>query len=122
MEIFFIFWREKQSAILETYGNNTRMRVTHLFVMGLSPRMHQTSNTSNKYNPNGYGRLRVTPIACGLEAPIRQSKEHRFLFICILPILPSVIINNKELIFNLYAHIICINDWNKFLLLKTNAL
>ena len=52
---------------------------------GLSPRMHQT--------------LRVTPFACGLEAP----KWHGL-------ILASVIINNKDLlktqlIFKFYAQI-----------------
>jgi len=63
--------------------------------MGLSPRMHQTSN--NRYNMNGYGSLQVTPIACGLEAPKRHGKT-RLISICILLILPSVNINNKELL------------------------
>jgi len=35
VENCFIFWREKQSAISETYGNNTRMRVTHRFEIRL---------------------------------------------------------------------------------------
>jgi len=75
---YFIFWREKQSAIAETYGTKSRMRVTHRFEIknGLSPRMHQTFN--NRYNPNGYGSLRVTPIACGLEVPIRHGKTRLF--------------------------------------------
>ena len=121
MEKCFIFWREKQSAISETYENNTRMRVTHRFEMGVYPRMHQTSN--NRYTLNGYGSLRVAPIACGLEAPKRHGKKDGFLSICILP---SVITNNKDLlktrlIFNVYAQISCKNDWNNFLLLNTNA-
>jgi len=117
----FIFWRERQSAISETYGNNMCMRVTQQFEMGLSPRMHQTSY--NRHNPNGYGSLRVTPIACGHEAPKRHSNKHSFLSICILLILPSVIINNKDLLktrlnINFYAQISCKkNDWNNFLLL-----
>jgi len=90
----------------------------------LSPRMHQTSN--NRYNPNGYGSLRVTSIACGLEAPKRHGKKTRLLSICILLFLPSVIINNNDLlktrlIFNFYAKISCKNDWNNFLLLNTNV-
>ena len=113
------------------------MRVTHRFEIRtlllymysicpqcLSPRMHLTSK--NRYNPNGYGSFRVTPIGCGLEAPKRHGKKNTaFLSICILLILPSVIINNKDLlktrlIFNFYAHISCKNDWNNFLLLNTN--
>jgi len=39
--------------------------------------MHQTSN--NRYNPNGYGSLRVTLIACGLEAPKRHGKTRLFI-------------------------------------------
>jgi len=66
------------------------------FKLGLSPRMHQTSN--NMYNPNGYGSLRVTPIACGLEAPKRHGKNTAFLSIYVLPIPQSVIINNKDLL------------------------
>ena len=31
VEECIIFWRKKQSAISETFGNNTRMRVTHRF-------------------------------------------------------------------------------------------
>jgi len=119
---YFIFWREKQSAISETYGNNTRIELK--FEMGLSPRMHQTSN--NRYNPNDYRSLRVTPIACGLETPKRHGKNTAFLSICILLILPSVIINNKDLlktrlIFNFYSHISRKNDCNNFLLLNTNG-
>jgi len=45
--------------------------------MGLSPRMHQTSN--KRYNPKGYASLRVTPIACGLEAPTRHGKNTVFI-------------------------------------------
>ena len=41
----------------------------------LSPRMHQTSN--NRYNPNGYGSLRVKPITCELEAPKRHGIKTR---------------------------------------------
>jgi len=41
--------------------------------MGLSHRMHQTFN--NRYNPSGYGSLRVTPIASGLEAPKQHGKQ-----------------------------------------------
>jgi len=66
------------------------------FKMGLSPRMHQTSN--NRYNPNGYGSLQVTPIACGLEASKRHGKNTAFLSICILLFLPSININNKDLL------------------------
>ena len=63
------------------------MRVTHRFEIRtkysicpqcLSPRMNQKSN--NRYNPNDYGSLRITPIACGLEAPKRHGKKTR-LFI-----------------------------------------
>jgi len=105
----FIFWLERQSAISETYGNNMCMRVTHQFEMGLSPRMHQTSY--NRYNPNDYGSLRVTPIA-----DMRHQNgiviNTAFLSICILLILPSVIINNKDLLktrlnINFYAKISC---------------
>jgi len=78
------------------------------------------------YNPNGNRSLQVTPIACGLKTPKQHGKNTTFLSICILHILPSVIINNKDslktqLIFNFYAQISCKNDWNNFLLLKTNA-
>ena len=87
-----------------------RMRITHQFEMGLSPIMHQTS--INRYNPNGYKSLQVTLIACGLEATKRHGKNMAFLSICILLILPSIIINFKDLlkarlIFNFYAHISC---------------
>ena len=89
-----------------------------------SHRMHQTSN--NRYNLNGYGSLRGTPNACRLEAPKRHGKKQGFFIYCILLILLSVIINNKDLlktclIFNFYAHISCKSDWNNFLLLNTNA-
>ena len=100
------------------------MRVRHRFEMCLLPRMHQTSN--NRYNPNDYASLWVTAITCGLEAPKRHGKNTAFLSTSILLILPSVIINNKDLlktrlIFNFYAQISCKNDWNNFLLLNTNA-
>jgi len=60
------------------------MRVKHRFeirthyhndtpLQCLSPKMHQTSN------PNGYGSVRVTPIACGLEAPKRHGKKGFFI-------------------------------------------
>jgi len=62
---------QKAIGVTETYGNNMRMPATHRFEMGLLPRMHQTSN--NRYNPNGYGSLQVTPIACGLEVPNQHS-------------------------------------------------
>jgi len=86
--------------------------------------MHQTSN--NRYNPNGYGSLRVTPIACGLEMPKRHGKITAFLSICSFLIRPFVVIYNKDwlkirLIFNFYAHFFCKNDWNNFLLLNTNG-
>jgi len=59
--------------------------------------MHQTSNI--RYNPNGYGSVRVTPIACGLEAPKRHGKKkHGVLSICTLLIPPSVDISNKDLL------------------------
>ena len=35
MEKCFIFWREKQSAISETYENNMRMRATYRFEIRL---------------------------------------------------------------------------------------
>jgi len=85
--------------------------------------MQQRSN--NRYNLNSYRSLRVTLIACGLGTPKRHGKNMAFLSICIL-ILPSVIINNEDLlkaclIFNFYTNISCKNDWNNFLLLNTNA-
>ena len=52
-----------------------------LFEMGCSPRMHQTSN--NRYNPNGYGSLQCTPIACGLEEPKRHGKRSKSAFLLI---------------------------------------
>ena len=70
--------------------------------------------------------LRVTPIACGLEAPKWHRKNTAFLSICFFLIRPSVVINNKDLlktrlIFNSYAQMCCKNDWKKFLLLNTNV-
>jgi len=131
----FIFWREKQSAISETYGNNTILRITHGFEIRtlslymysicpqcLSPKMHPTSN--NRHNPNGYRSLPVTPNACGLEAPKRHGKKHGFL-IHLHPSF-SYIRNFQQqrfaktrLMLNLYAQISCNNDWNNFLLLNT---
>jgi len=81
----------------------------------LSPRMHQTSNY--RYNLNGYGSLKVTPIACGLEAQNGMvKKKTAFLSICILLILPAAIINNKDLlktwlIFNFYEQLKKINSY-----------
>ena len=101
------------------------MRVSHRFEIKkcLSPSMNQTFN--NRYNPNGYGSIRVTPISCGHEAPTRHGKKHGFLSICILLIRPSIVINNKDLlttrlIFNFYAQLSYKHDWNNFLLLNTN--
>jgi len=79
--------------------------------------------SNNRYNPNGYKSLRVTPISCGLEAPKRHGKKTRF-FIHLLIIRPSVVITNKDLlktrlIFNFYAQMSCKIDWNNFLLLNT---
>jgi len=54
--------------------------------------MHQTPN--NGYDPNGYGSLRVTPIACGLEAPKRHGKKHVFYTSALL----FFNINNKDLL------------------------
>ena len=76
MEKCFIIWREKQSPISETYENNTRMRVTHRFEMGLYHRMHQASN--NRYSLNGYGSLRVAPIACDLRRQSGMVKKDGF--------------------------------------------
>jgi len=71
--------------ISETNGNN--MDVTHQLEMGLSPRMHQTSN--NRYNANSYGSLRVTPVGCGLKTPNRHGKKHSF-FIHLHPSYSSI--------------------------------
>ena len=86
--------------------------------------MHQTSD--NMYIPISYGSLRVTPIASGVEAPKRHGKNTAVLSSCIILILPSVIMNNKDLlntrlIFNFYVQISCKNDWNNVFLLNTNA-
>ena len=57
--------------------------------------------------------------------PKRHGKKTAVLSICILFILPSVIINNKDLPkhswFATFMHIFCKNDWNNFLLLNTYA-
>jgi len=53
------------------------------FEIGLSPRMHQTSN--NRYYPNDYGSLRVTPIACPLETVIDHKKLNFLGQLCNLP-------------------------------------
>jgi len=67
--MFYILARKTIGDIRDL--NNTRMRVTHRFGM------HQTSY--NRYNPNGYGSFRVTPIACGLEAPRPHGKIRFFI-------------------------------------------
>jgi len=133
VEKSFIFWREKQSAISETYGNNKRMHVTHLFeilymylirLQCLSPKMHQTSK--NRYNPNGYGSLLGTPIACGLEAPKQHGEKKKF-FIHLHPSCSSIRnyqqsrLTKTRLFFSFYAQISCKNDWNNFLSLNTNS-
>ena len=112
-------WIFAERCIGETYGNNTRMRDTHRFKfeIGLSPRMHQMSN--NRYYPNGYVSLRVTQIFCGLETPKRHGKNAALLYICILFILPSEIINNKYLLkhgwFSHFMHTILVkNDSHSF--------
>ena len=114
--IFFIIYILYKKLVLRAL---TEVYVR--FKLGLSPRMHQTSN--NRYNPNG---LQVTSIACGLEAPKRHGKNTAFLSIYVLPIPQSVIINNKDLLkhcwFSTFMHIYCKHDWNNFLLLITNAL
>jgi len=54
--------------------------------------------------------LRVTPIACALEAPKRHHKKTAF-FIHLLLSYSAICINNKDLLkhgyFNFYAHISC---------------
>jgi len=89
------------------------LRIILKFDMGLSSSMHQTSN--NRYNPI----IRTVTEAYKshrLLADFRRQngmvKNRAFLSICILHILPSVIINSKDLlktrlIFNFYAHISC---------------
>jgi len=75
-KMFYILaW--KAIGDIRDFGKNMRMRVTHRFKfeMGLSPRMHQINN---RYNPNGYGSLQVTPIACVLEVPKRHGIKHGF--------------------------------------------
>jgi len=95
----FLFWREKQSAISETYGNNTLMRVTHRLVIS-----------------KGINHLEFTKfLIIGLIRTVTEADESRrlladlkrqngmvkarlFLSICILLVLSSVIINNKDLL------------------------
>ena len=97
MEKYLIFWREKQSAISETYGiiRTCALRIDLKFEMGLSPRMHQTSKI---------GIIRTVKGAYKsnrLLADLRRQNgmvKHGSLSICILLILPSVIINNKDLL------------------------
>ena len=84
------------------------------------------NSSNNRINPNGYGSLRVTPIARVFEAlKTAWYINTAFLSICIILFLPSVIINYKDLlkprlIFTFYAQISCLNDWNNFLMLNTN--
>ena len=123
VEKCFIFCAKGNQRYRRITKINAHSRYASILNMSVSPRMHQTSN--NRYNPNGYGTIRVTTIACGREAPKRHGKT-RLLSICILLILPSVIIKNKELlktrlIFIFYVQISCSNDWTNFLLLNTNA-
>jgi len=71
-KIFFQKPSEKNVIYFNVKSNQLYRRLTEIracalridlkFEMGLSPRMHQTSN--NRCNPNGYGSLRVTLIAC----------------------------------------------------------
>jgi len=71
------FSSEKQSAISKTEKVRAcALRINLKFDISLSPRMHQKSN--NKYNLNCCGSLRVTPIACGLEAQKRHGKNTAF--------------------------------------------
>jgi len=74
------------------------MRVTHRFENRSVFQPECIKRPKNRYNPDGYGSLRVTPIACGLEAPKRHGKNTAYLSVCILLILPSEIINNKTLL------------------------
>ena len=117
MEKCFIFWCEKQSAISETYGNNTRTRVTHRF----ENRCTCIQYVRSVYHPECTKRLIIGIIRTVTEsyeshrllADLRRQngvvKKHSFFLpICIFLILPSVIINNKDLlktrlIFNFYA-------------------
>jgi len=106
VEKCFVFWREKQSAISETYGTNMHMRVTHRFEIAVA-----VSNVRCVYHPEGtkcliIGIIRTVTeayeshrlLSRGLEAPKRHGKNTAFLSICILLIFPSVIINNKDLL------------------------
>ena len=54
------------------------LRIDLKFAQCLSPRMHQTSN--NRYNLNGYGCLRITPLGRGLEAPKRHGIKTRLFY------------------------------------------
>jgi len=119
-------WREKQSTISETYGNNTRKRVTHRF-----------QTLKKVYQPECTKRLIIGIIRTVTEAyqshkllpELRRHNgmvKHGFLSICIHLILPSVIISIKDLLktqlmLNFYAQMSCINDWNNILLLNTNT-
>jgi len=121
----FIFWREKQLAISETYGKKRAcaLRIDLKFEM--------------VYHPECTKRLIICIIRTVMEAyeshrllaDLRRQngmvKTRFFLSICFF-LIPSVVINNKDLlktqlIFNFYAHISCKNDWNNFLLLNTNG-
>jgi len=120
--MFYILERKEIGDIGDFQKKKSHARYASKFEMGLSPRMHQTSN--NRYNPNGYGSLRVTPIAFlrTLSCQHDMVQNRFFLSICILLILPSVIINNKDLLkTRLICNFFCKNDCNNFLLLNTNA-
>jgi len=110
-----MFWILARKAIVDIgdlRNKNAHARYASIW-NGISPRMHQASN--NRYNPNGYGSLRVTP---DLRCQTGMVKTRLFIHLSFL-IRPSVVINNKDLlkirlIFNFYAHISCKNDWNNF--------
>ena len=119
MKKCFIFRHKKQSAISETYGNNMRMRVMHRFEIPTQ------QCTCIQYVHSVYHAECTKCIIIGIIWMVTEVYEsHRllanlkrqngmvkntaFLSICILLILPSVIINNKDLlktwlIFNFYA-------------------
>jgi len=118
VEKCFIFWREKQSAISDTYGNNTRTRVTHRFEF----RCTYIQYVHSVYHPECTKRLII-----GIILPVTEPYEpHRlpedlrsqngsvkitaFVSICILPTLPSVIIDNTDLLKHGWLRYI----WGKF--------
>ena len=132
VEKCFVFWREKQSAISETYGTNMHMRVTHRFEIAVA-----VSNVRCVYHPEGTKCLII-----GINRTVTEAYEsHRLLedlrrqngmvkhgiFIYLHPSYSSIrnyqqyrFAKNK-LIFNFFAHISCTNDRNNFLLLNTNS-